>query len=167
MEEVDIVDKNDNVIGKTTKKEAHEKGLLHRCVVSEVKDSKGRWLFVKQAPDRQDAGQYVSPVGGHVSSGETNEDALKRETFEELGLKDFKYKYLGKGIFNRYVIGRKENHYFMLYEVYSDTTPILNHESESSIYFTDDELKKEFEEHPEHFGDAFHFIVKDFFPQLI
>ena len=166
MEEVDIVDKDDSIIGKTTKKEAHEKGLLHRCVVSQVKDSRGRWLFVKQASDRQDAGQYVSPVGGHVAAGETNEDALKREAFEELGLKNFKYKYLGKGIFNRLVIERQENHYFILYEIYSDTTPTLNHESESYVYFTNDELKKEFKKHPEHFGETFHFIVEDFFPQL-
>lgn len=167
MEKVDIVDENDNALYQITKAEAHKKGLLHRCVVSEVKDSQGRWLFVKQASDRQDAGQYVSPVGGHVQAGEAVEDALKREAFEELGIKDFKHKYLGKAIFNRFVIGRQENHHFVLFEIYSEAKPVLNHESESYLYFTDEELKQQFKEHPEQFGDAFHFVVKIFFPELL
>lgn len=66
QERVDIVDEQDNVLYQTTKQEAHKKGLLHRTVISEVKDSKGRWILVKQSSDRQDAGQYVSPVGGHI-----------------------------------------------------------------------------------------------------
>ncbi|MEK7510012.1 MAG: hypothetical protein AAB567_00430 [Patescibacteria group bacterium] len=35
MEMVDIVDENDNILSQTTKKEAHEKGLLHRTVISQ------------------------------------------------------------------------------------------------------------------------------------
>jgi len=35
--------------------------------------------MVKQASDKQDAGQYVSPVGGHVTSGETDIEALKEK----------------------------------------------------------------------------------------
>src|SRR3989344_4262031 len=100
-EKVDIVDKNLKVLSHTTKKDAHEKGLLHKTVIAEVTDSKGRFLLVKQASDRQDAGQYVSPVGGHFRSGESDEDALKREAFEELGIKNFEFEYLGKVIFNR------------------------------------------------------------------
>lgn len=163
MEEVDVVDKDDKVIDKVTKQEAHEKGLLHRTVISEVRDSKGRWLFVKQASDRQDAGQYVSPVGGHVTAGETEDEALKREAFEELRLKDFTFKLVGKVIFNRFVRGRQENHYFILYEIDSDAEPVLNHESESYQYLTEDELKKELKEHPKQFGDAFHVLVKEFY----
>lgn len=82
---VDIVDENENKIGVATKREAHAQGLLHKTVISEVVDSSGRWLLVKQASHKQDAGQYVSPVGGHVASGETNEQALRREVSEEIG----------------------------------------------------------------------------------
>ena len=35
-EQVDIVNEENEVIGQTPKQEAHEKGLLHRCVISEV-----------------------------------------------------------------------------------------------------------------------------------
>jgi len=164
---LDIIDENEKVVEVVTKREAHQRGLLHKTVISEVMDSKGRWLFVKQASDRQDAGQYVSPVGGHVSSGETEIQALKREANEELGLTgDYKFDYIGRAIFNRHVIGRQENHLFIVYKIYSDAEPVLNHESESCRYFTDDELRSELQDHPKHFGDAFHFVVKNFFPNL-
>jgi isopentenyl-diphosphate delta-isomerase len=164
---LDIIDENENIIQVATKREAHQKGLLHKTIIAEVIDSKGRRLLVKQASDRQDAGQYVSPVGGHVSSGETQEQALKREANEELGLEgDYKFEFVGKKIFNRNVLGRQENHYFIVYKIFSDAVPKLNHESESYKYFTEDELRAEYKNHPELFGEAFHFVVKNMFPFL-
>lgn len=166
-EPVDIVDEQDRVVSTSTKKEAHTKGFLHRCVIAQVNDSKGRWLFVKQASDRQDAGQYVCPVGGHVQAGETADDALKREAFEELGITKFHFKFIGKLIFNRFVVGRQENHYFLHYEVICDETPRINHESESFIYFTKAELKELLAKNPDAFGHAYHVLVKEFYEDLL
>jgi isopentenyl-diphosphate Delta-isomerase len=168
IEFVDVIDENGAVIGSVSKPEAHEKGLLHKTVISEVIDSQGRWLLVKQASDRQDAGQYVSPVGGHVQAGETEEDALKREAEEEIGLTgDFKYEYVGRAVFNRFVVGRQENHMFVMYKIHADVEPTLNHESVDFQRFTDDELRTELKEHPEKFGDAFMFVLKTFFPHVL
>lgn len=164
---IDIVDKNDNVLYSTTKENAHKKGLLHLTIIAEVIDSKGRWMLVKQSSDRQDAGQYVSPVGGHIKAGESEIEALKREAFEEVGLKIFTYKFIGKGIFNRRVLGRFENHYFILYEIFSDEKPTLNHESESYKSFTKEELKKRLKTNSAEFGKAFQFVVKNFYPNLL
>lgn len=165
---VDVVDEQEKVLKTVSKKEAHEQGLLHKTVIAEVIDSQGRYLFTKQSSNRQDAGQYVSPVGGHVTSGETNEQALKREAFEELGLSgEYKFEIEGKAIFNREVLGRKENHYFIVYVIYSDVEPKLNEESDSYAYFTKRELKSELKNHPELFGAAFHFVVKNIFPDWL
>lgn len=165
---VDVIDEKGAVLKVTTKGEAHQQGLLHKTVISEVIDSRGRWLMVKQSASRQDAGQYVSPVGGHVTAGESEEEALKREAFEELGLQgDFKYEYVDRAVFNRQVLGRQENHFFILYKIFSDAQPVLNDESESCEYFTEEQLKNQLKEHPEQFGDAFHFVVKRFFPHLL
>jgi isopentenyl-diphosphate Delta-isomerase len=165
-EQVDVVDEHLNLVEVVSKSRAHKEGLLHKCVIAQVIDSRGRWLLVKQSSGRQDAGRYVSPMGGHVSANETDIDALKREVLEELGLKDFRYEYLGKVIYNRAVIGRKENHYFIVYKVFSDEKPVLNYEAESYKYFTLGELKKEYSENPDSFGDGFHAVVKAFHHRL-
>lgn len=168
MEYVDIVNENDEVVGKVTKQEAHEKGLLHRTVISEVIGSDTRWTLVKQSSKRQDAGQYVSPIGGHVEAGETEEEALTREAFEEYGLNgDLNFRLVGKKIFNREILGRKENHYFILFEIKTDDEPLLNDESDEYERFTEKELAKQLKENPRKFGDAFHFVVKSFYPKLL
>ncbi len=166
-EMVDVVGEDATILYKTSKTKAHELGLLHKTVIAEVIDRKGRWVLVKQASDRQDAGQYVSPVGGHVRSGESEVDALYREAKEELGLKNFQYKFIGKAVFNRRILGRQENHYFILYEIYSDERPKLNQESVGYRSFTKYQIKRQLKNNPKKFGDAFYFIVKTFYPDLM
>jgi len=166
-ERVDIIDENENIIGTVTKSEAHARGLLHKTVIAEVIDSQGRWLLVKQSNGRQDAGQYVSPVGGHVAAGEAVEEALRREAFEEVGLEGgLRHEFCGKAIFNRKVLGRQENHYFIVYKIYSDAEPKLNYESVGYRYFTPEEMHAELKLHPEIFGDAFHFVVENIFAEI-
>lgn len=165
---VDVIDERERVIKTIEKRVAHEEGLLHACVVSEVIDSSGRWLLTRQAADRQDAGQWVSPFGGHVTAGETYEQALLREAAEEVGLKgELVYEYVGTTIFNRTVIGRRENHLLKMYKIFSDTQPTLNNESVECAYFTENEISKKLSEDPQFFGDAFHFVVRNFFPHLL
>lgn len=165
MERVDVVNENNQVIGQASKADCHKKGLLHRTIIAEIIDSQGNWVLIKQSSDRQDAGQYVSPVGGHIRAGESELEALKREAEEETGLTQFSHKYIGKAIFNREVIGRKENHYFILYEISSDEELILNHESESYRRFSKDEIQELMKTQPKMFGDAFHFVMKQMYKQ--
>ena len=164
---VDVVDDKDTVVGSASKSDAHIKGLLHRTVISEIIDSQGRFVLVLQSSDRQDAGQYVSPVGGHVRSGETEDEALKREALEEAGLRDIDFHLVGKAIFNRIVLGRKENHYFIVYEILSDKQLVLNEESVSYKPFTKEELRQSIISTPEKFGAAFYFVLEKFYPQLL
>ncbi len=167
LEMVDKVDKDNNVLSKVLKTQAHKKGFLHRTILGQLIDSKGKWILVKQASDRQDAGQYVMPVGGHISAGESEVDALRRETLEELGLKDFTHKFIGRDIFNRRVLGRHENHYFILYEIYSDKKLKLGPESESYKSFSKEEIRKSLKNKPKLFGNAFHFGIKIFYPTFL
>ncbi len=164
---VDIVDGKNKFLFSIEKQEAHAKGLLHRTILAQLINSKGEWILVKQSSDRQDAGQYVSPVGGHVRAGESEVEALYRETFEELGLKEFRYKFIGLGIFDRRVLERRENHYFILYEIYSDKELKPGSEVESYKSFTRKEIKKLLKDTPKLFGNAFHFGVKTFYPNLL
>lgn len=164
MEYVDVVNEMDEIVGTVSKQEAHEKGLLHRTIIAEVLDDQGNWTLVKQSADRQDPGKFVSPVGGHVTAGENEEKALKREVLEEYGLTgDYPFKLIGKKIFYREVRGHKENHLFVLYEIHSNESPVLNEEAVDFEKFSRENLIKALKETPEKFGQAFKFVMENFY----
>ena len=165
-EQVDIIDGHNRPLSITSKSRAHHDGLLHRVVIGELVNSKGEYCFVKQAGDRQDAGQFVSPVGGHVSAGERFEDALVRECQEEVGFTPSQIKFIGSTPYNRQVIGRKENHLFLVYQIQTDQDPVLNHESVEFKWFSVDEIKSTLKSNPQTFGAAWHHIFKNVYPNL-
>jgi isopentenyl-diphosphate delta-isomerase len=166
---VDIVNQNDEVIGCVSKIEAHKLGLLHRTVIGMVVGSDGRWTLSINASHKQDPGQLVSPIGGHVSSGETEDQALEREALEEYGLTEgeYKYKLIGKAIYDRHVIGRHENHYFIFYEIYTDKKPILNDESSGTVIMSVNQMQAEIKNMPKKFGNALHFVLSSFYPNFL
>lgn len=123
--------------------------------------------MIQQSATRQEPGKFVSPMGGHVRSDEKLEDALRREMKEELGLKDFKFKYKGTCIYNTFVLNHQENHYFIVFEVYADQKPTLSHEAQSYRKFSPDELQKALQNSPEIFGNAFFPIVKNLYNHLL
>ncbi len=166
MENVDIVDENNNITGSTTKDIAHKEGFLHRCIIAELRDSEGRWVFVRQSSSRQDKGQFASAMGGHIKSGETEEEALKREVFEELGIKSFKHNLKGKFVYNRPVNNHTENHYFIVYEIVTDSDIVLNEESVEYQKFTKEELKDELMNNPQKFGASLLFIFSKLYPEF-
>lgn len=95
---VDIVDSDDKVIGKSRQDEADDKGLLHRLVHCIVLNNRKEIFLVKRANTRKRRPNlYDASVGGHVKSGESYEEAIKREGLEELGIIG-DYKFLFKHI---------------------------------------------------------------------
>ncbi len=82
-EVISIVNENDEVIGKATRKEIHEKGLLHREVNIFVLNSKKELLLQK----RKDTSRWDFAASGHFPYNQTYEEAAIREFHEELGIK--------------------------------------------------------------------------------
>ncbi|MEI9914455.1 MAG: NUDIX domain-containing protein [Candidatus Saccharibacteria bacterium] len=124
-------------------------------------------FLVRQASHKQDAGQLVAPVGGHVKAGESDIDALLRESEEEIGTRNIKYKHIGNKVFHRQVIGRDENHLFTLYEI-ETTDPIkLGDESVEIVRFSPNELKHLIEKSPETIGEAHYFLLEAFYSEYL
>lgn len=163
---VDVIDESGNVLGQILKTQAHVDGRLHKTVIGCLRKD-DMWYLVRQASDRQDAGQLVNPVGGHVQAGETDIDALLRECEEEIGTRNVTFAEIGRARFHRQVIGRDENHLFIVYEIFTDDPITLNHESESIHAFDELSLKLHLIERPENFGDAYYFVLEKFYSHFL
>jgi 8-oxo-dGTP diphosphatase len=56
-----------------------------RCVGALIGDGHGRWFIQRRSPQRRLLPDTWDIVGGHVEPGETPEEALRREVYEETG----------------------------------------------------------------------------------
>ena len=85
---VPLVDDKGMVIGRATRKEVHSgPGKLHPVVHLHIINSKGE-IYLQKRSLKKDTfpGKWDTSVGGHVDLGETIEQALLRETSEELNI---------------------------------------------------------------------------------
>jgi isopentenyldiphosphate isomerase len=85
---VPLVDEKGMVIGKATRKEVHRgPGKLHPVIHLHIINSKGE-IYLQRRSMTKDTfpGKWDTSVGGHVDLGETIEQALLRETAEELNI---------------------------------------------------------------------------------
>jgi isopentenyldiphosphate isomerase len=124
-EYLDLVDADDNVIGKILRSEAYAKDLSNfRVVNAFVINSNGElWI------PRRTANKRIFPLcldmsaAGHVESGESYEESLKREVKEELNidLDVVPFKLLG-------TLQPKDgvSAYMKVYEIRTDEAPDFN-----------------------------------------
>jgi isopentenyldiphosphate isomerase len=82
---VDVVDENDRVLRRATRREVRQRNLRHRAVYILVFNSHGQ-LFVHRRTFTKDIfpGYWDVAVGGVVSAGEDYDSAARRELREEL-----------------------------------------------------------------------------------
>ncbi len=115
-EYVYLVDENDNVLGRVTRKEMRTKNLLHRGCDIFVFNSKGE-ILVHQRTFSKDLypGYYSLLVGGSATYGESYDECAARELEEETGVRKkptFLFKY--------YYDGDKTKSWVHVYKVISD-----------------------------------------------
>lgn len=92
-----VVNEKGEVVGKATRRSVHSGSmLLHPVVHLHIMNKQGD-IYLQKRSMKKDflPGMWDTAVGGHVGFGEKIEDALKRETQEELGITKFKARFLG------------------------------------------------------------------------
>jgi len=98
-EYLDLVDENDNVIGKKRRSDVYKENLNNiRVINAFLINEKGQIWIPRRSRDKRIFPSCLDmSVGGHVESGETYEEAFARETKEEINIdvSSVEYKELG------------------------------------------------------------------------
>ena len=83
----DVVNENDEIIGRQTRREVHRLGLKHRAVHVLVFNSRGE-VFLQKRSMMKDTfpGAWDSSASGHLDCGEDYDACAVRELREEIGL---------------------------------------------------------------------------------
>ena len=91
-----IVNSQGDVIGSATRTECHAGTfILHPVVHLHIFNSQGDLYLQKRVMTKKiQPGKWDTAVGGHIDYGESEEEALLRETREELGVRDFTPEFL-------------------------------------------------------------------------
>jgi isopentenyldiphosphate isomerase len=135
----DVIDEDDNILDKLTRKEIKKNNLLHRGVFVFVFNSKGEIFLQKRSMNKTlYPGLWGIGAGGGVIAGESYDEAAKRELKEELGIEkpiefifDFRYE------------SKDDNYKGKVYKlVYDGKIKIAKREIDEGHFKTIDEIKE-------------------------
>jgi isopentenyldiphosphate isomerase len=137
-----VVDEDGNTIGKALRSVCHDgrSMLLHPVVHLHVFNSNGELYLQKRAKTKDiQPGKWDTSVGGHISPGESADEALMREAREELGLKNFIPVYVGKYIWE----SSRERELVNSSSTISDQEPVIDkYEIEEGRFWPPDEIER-------------------------
>ena len=87
MELLDVFNENNEYLGYSVERlKAHEENLWHHHVSAWIMNYDGKILLQQRALNKKKNPGKWAKTGGHVDSGETCEESIKREVYEEIGL---------------------------------------------------------------------------------
>lgn len=152
---IDIVNENDEVVGKELKSKKPELGFISRVVAILVQDSEGKYIVSKRGSHKKiDANKYDLSAFGNVDAGEDYQIAAKRELKEELGM-DCEVKLLDKFYQENEHDGKKYKIFCGVFLANSDQAPNLNHELVSYQKMSYSEISENMHKNPDTFCQGF------------
>jgi isopentenyldiphosphate isomerase len=158
MDEIfDVVDEQDRVIGRETRREVHRRGLRHRAAHILIFNRKGE-VFLQKRSMKKDSfpGAWDSSASGHVDTGEEYDLCAVRELREEIGLEP--REPLVK-LFKIDTCPATQNEFVWVYQGRSEGPFQLHPEEiERGEWFAPEKVTQLIQTHPEDFASAFRYI---------
>jgi len=158
MEEwFDVVDRNDTVIGRSSREQVHRQNLLHRSAHLLVFDSSGRVLLQKRSMSKDRfPGRWDSSVSGHVDSGEHYDQCIVREAMEEIGID---LETTPERLFKIDACDETDNEFTWVYRTVSEGPFAPNEEEVAEIvWLSKDDVSRMMETDPERVSPSFALI---------
>lgn len=137
-----LVDEAGNVIGQAPRSVCHDGSkLLHPVIHLHIFNSEGK-LFLQKRSATKDVqpNRWDSSVAGHIDLNETPEQAVAREAWEELGLKDIKKHFILKYIIET---DTERELSYCFYAIYDGGFNIDNEEVSDGRFWTIDEIRSQ------------------------
>lgn len=156
MTKIILVDSKDAILGSKERDEIAP-GDIYRVSALWLTNSVGEVLMAQRAfTKKKDPGVWGPAVAGTVEDGESYDENMVKETFEELGL-EITINDLQKG--PKFFVNSKSHDYFTQWYLYSTDKPaedftIPPEEVAQVRWFQPNELKERMRTHPEEFTYA-------------
>ena len=153
----DVVNDDDEIIGRELRSVVHSRGLLHRAVHVLVYNAAGQLFLQKRSMTKDnDPGLWDSSCSGHVDSGESYAVAAERELMEEIDLlvdepmeELFKIEASARTGFEFAVIYRTES---------EGPFTLCPEEIDEGRWFTSEEIDNALANEPEKFSPTFKIV---------
>ena len=125
---LDIVNEQDIVIGQKLRSEVYQQKLSNfRAVNAFIQNDQGQLWIPRRSKDKRIFPLCLdASMGGHVESGESYEDALKRELMEELRIDTASIPYKQIGILTPHQ--HNTSAFMQVFLLHTNTAPEYNRE---------------------------------------
>ncbi len=149
----DVVNERDEVIGRATRREVHQQGLMHRAVHVLVFNARGQ-VFLQQRSLQKDRqpGLWDSSASGHLDRGEDYDACAMRELKEEIGLE---VRAPLQRLFKLPACAQTDQEHLWVYGCEAEGPFELNREEiQRGGWFAPEEVSRWMKERPEEFAGA-------------
>lgn len=165
---IPIVDEKDEIIAYKKREETTREDI-RRIVVLHIFNERGEVLIAKRHPDKKiDPNCWGPSVSGTVDEEDSYEITVKRETKDELGLKEISPIFLKNIFYENTTMRRFSNVYYLT--IKSNTKFSLQESEVSEIRWINlKELENMFKERPKNFISSFQIhlnIIKEIYEKI-